>query len=849
MALIISTQIQLKPSNPLQNQILHPQVGFVTVRTKKTNCFSSDNVNHYRFKLRIGYKDSIFRTRVSDDSGAIPFQPSSSADVDARGRSSSGSSDGYVALFVRMLGLDNDPLDREQAVVALWKYSLGGKKCIDNVMQFHGAVNLTVNLLKSDSDSACEAAAGILRTISSINVYRNTVAESGAVEEITSMLRRTSLSSNVKEQGLCTLWNLSVDENIRVKIANSELLPLLIKFLEDEDVQVKEAAGGVLSNLALSNSNHKIMVEIGVIPKLANLLKSNEEGYKVIRKEARNALLEFAKDDYYRILLLDEGLVLVPLIGAAAYKSFKPALHSWPSLPDGTNLEQSSTAPSRYGASELLIGLNIEDQKLDEAKKNAIVGRTQQQFLARIGAIEMEDENKSDPKSSSSWRFTLLPWVDGVARLVLILGLDDESAIARAADSIADSSVNEHIRLSFKEAGAINHLSQLLNHPNETVRLPVIRALERLSISNDVCQIIEREGVVYPLINSLMQFETSGSSTEMILNILNRILDPDKEMKSKFYDGPVNASKKGWNATRNSQSPGYLNEMAESKSTSSVQTMYVRDVVNSAFLARIIEILKTSSPNLQKKAASILEFVIVDDACVEMVISVDVASGLVCVFQQRLSDIEADTDVQRPELLALQVEEAGQAISAASRLFTRLLDSEHFRSTIDTQHFMHLLRKILISEIPICYKDWVASCLVKLSSFSGPNLDFENPVNMEVTLYETIPRLIEQIKTSSSPELQEAAVIELNRIISEGVVDSTRAVAAQGGIFPLVKLIEEGSNRAMEAGLSILYNLSMDSENHAAITSAGAVPILRRIVLSQKPQWTRALHLLRTLPT
>ena len=75
----------------------------------------------------------------------------------------------------------------------------------------------------------------------------------------------------VKEQGLCTVWNLSVDENIRVKIANSELLPLLIKFLEDEDVQVKEAAGGVLSNLALSNSNHKIMVEAGVIPKLVRL--------------------------------------------------------------------------------------------------------------------------------------------------------------------------------------------------------------------------------------------------------------------------------------------------------------------------------------------------------------------------------------------------------------------------------------------------------------------------------------------------------------------------------------------------------------------------------------------------
>lgn len=78
-------------------------------------------------------------------------------------------------------------------------------------------------------------------------------------------------SLQVKEQSLCALWNLSVDEKVRVKITNSELLPLLIKFLEDEDVQVKEAAGGVLANLAISHSNHQIMVEAGVIPKLVRL--------------------------------------------------------------------------------------------------------------------------------------------------------------------------------------------------------------------------------------------------------------------------------------------------------------------------------------------------------------------------------------------------------------------------------------------------------------------------------------------------------------------------------------------------------------------------------------------------
>ena len=214
-----------------------------------------------------------------------------------------------------------------------------------------------------------------------------------------------------------------------------------------------------------------------------------------------------------------------------------------------------------------------------------------------------------------------------------------------------------------------------------------------------------------------------------------------------------------------------------------------------------------------------------------------------------LADTESEVYNQQPEKYALEVEEAGHAISAASRLFTKLLDSKKLCQKIDSAHFTKLLSDILKSNIPLHNKDWVAACLVKLGSLSGPRLDFEDPINMEVTLHETIPRLMEQLKTSFFLEDKEAAVVELNRIISEGVVDSTRAIASQGGIFPLVELIEEGSERAVEACLAILYNLSMDSENHSAIVAAGAVPVLRRIVLSHGPQWNRALHLLRTLPT
>ncbi|CAH8383004.1 unnamed protein product [Eruca vesicaria subsp. sativa] len=735
-------------------------------------------------------------------------------------------SESYVALFVRMLGLDNDPLDREQAVEALWKYSLGGKKCVDAIMQFHGCLNLVVSLLKSESSSTCEAAAGLLRSIASVNLYREFVAESGALEEITALLSRPSLATVVKEQSICALWNLTVDEGIREKVADFDILKLLISFLEDDDVNVKEAAGGVLANLALSSSNHKIMVEVGVIPKLAKLLKGDNKGSKVIRKEARNVLLELAKDEYYRILVIEEGVVPIPIIGADAYKSFRPDLYSWPSLPDGIKVEQTAKAPSRFGASELLLGLNVDENvdEVDEAKMKAIVGRNNQQFLARIGAIEFEKEIKSEgPEKSSQQQqqqLTLLPCVDGVARLVLILGLADEVAVSRAAESVADACINEEMRVSFMEAGAVKPLIQLLaNNNKEAVKIPVIRALKNLSLSRTVCKRIEAEGAVPFFINLLKQPEISPSITEQILDVLAHMLDPSKEMESKFYEGPVNGSK------------------ADSR----------KEALDATVISRLVQIAKTASPNLLRKAISVIEFGTVIDPTMDTIISEDITTVLDVALRQNVLD-EPENEDEELEKHLLELEEAGLTISAASRLLTKLLDSDSFRQTVDLTLFTELLRKILRSNLPLHYKDWVASCLVKLTSLSSPSPSLNNPINVEVTLYKTIPSLVEQMSFASSPEAKEAAVLELNKIVSEGVPESTQALASHGGIEPLVKLLEERNERCVEASLSVLYNLSMDSENHTAIIRAGAVPVLRRIVMSQRPQWKKALRLLRDLP-
>lgn len=142
-------------------------------------------------------------------------------EIDESNSSPSSSADGYVALFVRMLGLDQDPLDREQAVVALWKYSLGGKKSIDSIMQYHGCIYLTVNLLKSELSSTCEAAAGLLRSISAVNIYREKVADAGAIEEMSALLVRPSLPSEVYERYSFENFSLNIPPLCEYKIEDA----------------------------------------------------------------------------------------------------------------------------------------------------------------------------------------------------------------------------------------------------------------------------------------------------------------------------------------------------------------------------------------------------------------------------------------------------------------------------------------------------------------------------------------------------------------------------------------------------------------------------------------------------
>ncbi|TVU33901.1 hypothetical protein EJB05_15716, partial [Eragrostis curvula] len=823
-------------------------------------------------------------------------------DVDSSASTASSGS-AYIGLFVRMLGLDNDARDREHAVYTLWQYSLGGRKCIDEIMQFPGCIVLIISLLKSESARACEAATGLLYNITTVQIYRQLAIESGAIEEIFSLLFRSTITPQMMEQCLCTIWNFSIDENWRYKILRNDVLTKIVRCLDDEDIKVKEAAGGIISNLALSRSNHGALVEAGVIPKLAHLVQNKEDDYKIVRKEARSALIQLASDDYYHSLIIEEGLVRVPLVGSAAYKAFRPLPHSWPSFPDGSEIQRSSR-PSKYGATELLLGLSVNEKETepDEAKVNAMIGRSNQQFLARVGAIELDDEGKDQSGSAKNDLYTILPWIDGVARLVLILGLEDVSAIKKAASAIGDASVNEHMRTSFKEAGAVKPLPQLLKHSDAPVREAASYALEklkeatfevaglrrglrrcRLSLSlvvnkrargekkgvddtsrkekadmeaesdkwyatcSIVCQKIKAEGGLEMLLDTVKDPNTAVEQLEKIIYVLSRVLD----MGINMTDLPDSCGRTEHETLTNGKRIPQDDMDSSNTGVSHTfvnQEMASETIIDFDAISRLIKVLKEASPSLQAKICSVLQHLAAFEEHATAMIAASIGSVIEAVLEMGVI-YGTRGDADNFDDLPSTAIEVSQAMSAAVRLLTKLLDFDLFVRSINSEKFTSLLRRMLKSSFPLQSKDWLAACLVKLESRAGLSGDHGvSSVDMEITIYETIPRLVDQMMTSISIENKRSAAIELNKIISGGVMEYTRAVAAAGGIFPLVKLLEESDGDALEASLAILYNLSMDPENHPAIIAAGAVPVLKRIIVAEGPHWTSALQLLRTLP-
>nr|PNR35431.1 hypothetical protein PHYPA_023331 [Physcomitrium patens] len=764
--------------------------------------------------------------------------------------------EGYVSIFVRMLSLNNPVEDREAGVLALWRHSAAGADKVKEIVMFPGCLNLVVALLPSEREATAEAAAGLLRNISAIEEYRSLVAEAGTLEEIAGLLTRHKRSPEVRKQALSVLWNVSLNERERNKLADLELLPALLAIVDSEEEKEtegedtvslqtgdfhqeseKEAAIGVLATLSYSPCNHEMLIRAGVIPRLARILLEETSSSKVTRQEARKCLLQLAKDPIQKSAIIETGLVPVPLIGASAFRTFKPVMEDTFAIPEDIQFTENPSLTTVFGADKLLRGLKIGPADIDKITMLLNEGKVRQQFLARIGVIEKKNDGQAEDLSpdSNENKYTFMPWWDGIARLVLILGLQNPDVAKEAAESVAEIAITEAYRQAFHKAGAVPHLVKWLGSGDVAATEAAALALDKLGKSQKVRRAIEAHGAVPDLIEILRASDAPPSTKERVVSTLLRFSQEGGGSDAMIQDGAIPGlmdivSSEGFSAEAKEEAEGILQELSFRKPDS-------RDkIVAAGGLPPLIAMLATGSPLQAEKAASVLENLAKERENAEAVVKVGVEAALL----SRLNVKVQEGDVSNAD--------SWMVIIAASKLLEGLVKHDTVVDKIDIDQVAAVLLNILqASTSPSYVKNWVSPCLRRLQSRVTDKGSL--PIGLEITIHGRIPELLEEIGETSELDVQEKAVLEMQDLVSEGVGAYSAAIASGGGIFPLVSLLENGTDMARSAALAVLYNLGMDEENHAAMLAAEAVPALQRLIKREVPDWKLALYLLRTLPT
>eukprot|EP00850_Spirogloea_muscicola_P008886 SM000048S16598 [mRNA] locus=s48:621455:625861:- [translate_table: standard] len=799
-----------------------------------------------------------------------------------------------LARYAAMLGLQSPVPEREEAALALWRHAKGGRACVDQIAHMPGCLNLLVLLLGSGgSPPAAEAAAGLLQSVAAVEDYRLELLSAGALEEVAGLLLRGAPPA-VEEQAAGLLVSLSTAVAETPRIVELGLLPKLVAMLDPAHRAIQEAAAKALANVTRWPGAWEQVAEIGGIRKLAQLvLEESTSG--LARQSARNALTELCKAPFLRALMIEEGLVVVPLIGADAYRSFKPLLHEAPQLPQSVKLERRTLQADKdgdFGAGSLLLGLSVNDEasQLDERAQQELEGKVRQQFLARLGILEKaqakqrtasdqslntvagdrqpQDEmagpanggiSSGDRSMDNAERVTVMPRLDGVPRLVLILGLDDATVAGRAARAAAEFAMTDDNRQAMRNAGAIPHLVRLLGSGDEEATAAAAVALSQLAISAPVRGSICSHGAIPALVALLNAKSAPIGVKEQVMGTLLRLSDTDNYSGTADQDvGLLEMLRAGEGSQ---ETPDESGNVPRGKPSAMLDPR--QELLEAGGLPPLLELLHVGSMNQKQLAAKVLVNIASERSNADAMVSAGIIDALEMALHlqhapgtttagEGLDESQEGLPLEESEGVPV-MEELWQMQAACGRvvelLATYVTGDTAF--ALRKARLSAVLRDLLQAEVPLSVKEQAAAALLKLED-RPPSLGFfkapDAGVEKEVAMLSLLPSLVEQLSTAPALEMREEAVLTLRDLVQSGGDDFVAALASAGGIFPVVELLGSSEDRVREAALTILCKLAIVEENQPAILAAGAPDALERVVKRGRADWELALRVLRLLP-
>ncbi|XP_024019770.1 U-box domain-containing protein 4 [Morus notabilis] len=133
-----------------------------------------------------------------------------------------------------------------------------------------GAINLLVNLLRSEDAKIQENAVTALLNLSINDNNKAAIANANAIEPLIHVLQTGS--AEAKENSAATLFSLSVIENNKVAIGRSGAIRPLVDLLGNGTPRGKKDAATALFNLSIFHENKARIVQAGAVKYLVELM-------------------------------------------------------------------------------------------------------------------------------------------------------------------------------------------------------------------------------------------------------------------------------------------------------------------------------------------------------------------------------------------------------------------------------------------------------------------------------------------------------------------------------------------------------------------------------------------------
>lgn len=187
--------------------------------------------------------------------------------------------EGGIAPLVRLLD-SGSPRAQESAAAGLQGLSVSDENA--RAITAHGGVPALTEVCRVGTSGAQAAAAGTLRNLAAVENLRRGISDDGAIPIVINLI--SSGTSMAQENAAATLQNLAVsDDSIRWRIIGDGAVQPLIRYLDSSlDICAQEIALGALRNLAACRDNIDALVNAGLLPRLANHLRSGKISMQLV---------------------------------------------------------------------------------------------------------------------------------------------------------------------------------------------------------------------------------------------------------------------------------------------------------------------------------------------------------------------------------------------------------------------------------------------------------------------------------------------------------------------------------------------------------------------------------------